>query len=287
VPGATVFLQSFQDFRVGGLSTSSQYQYTLQGENVNDLQEWVPQILDRLRTLPGLRDVVSDQQNRGLQASLSVDRDTAARMGIQSQQVDESLYNAFGQRQVSTIYTQLNQYHVIIEVGPSFQNSPDALKNVFVRSSSGAQVPLSAIAKFEQRMTSLSVNHKGQYPAVTISFNLAPDVALGDAVREIEAATLEMGVPTTIHPTFSGTAQAFQESLKNEPYLILGALVTVYIVLGILYESYIHDDTFDVAFRRSRRAIGITYHAHGLYSHRVDRDHPVNWYRAEERDYDD
>jgi multidrug efflux pump subunit AcrB len=164
-------------------------------------------------------------------------------MGIQSQQVDESLYNAFGQRQVSTIYTQLNQYHVIIEVGPSFQNSPDALKNVFVRSSSGAQVPLSAIAKFEQRMTSLSVNHKGQYPAVTISFNLAPDVALGDAVREIEAATLEMGVPTTIHPTFSGTAQAFQESLKNEPYLILGALVTVYIVLGILYESYIHPVT--------------------------------------------
>jgi multidrug efflux pump len=243
VPGATVFLQSFQDFRVGGLSTSSQYQYTLQGENVNDLQEWVPQILDRLRTLAGLRDVVSDQQNRGLQASLSVDRDTAARMGIQSQQVDESLYNAFGQRQVSTIYTQLNQYHVIIEVGPSFQNSPDALKNVFVRSSSGAQVPLSAIAKFEQRMTSLSVNHKGQYPAVTISFNLAPDVALGDAVREIEAATLEMGVPTTIHPTFSGTAKAFQESLKNEPYLILGALVTVYIVLGILYESYIHPVT--------------------------------------------
>jgi multidrug efflux pump len=243
VPGATLFLQSFQNFRVGGLITGSQYQYTLQGETLGDLQQWAPRIEARMRTLPGLRDVVSDQQNRGLQAALVIDRDTAARMGIQSQQIDETLYDAFGQRQVSTMYTQLNQYHVVMEVDPSFQNSPDALKNIFVRSSTGAQVPLSAISHYEQKTTALSVNHKGQFPAVTISFNLAPSVALGDAIGEIQAATVQMGVPGTIHPTFLGTAQAFQESLRNEPYLILAALVTVYIVLGVLYESYIHPIT--------------------------------------------
>jgi multidrug efflux pump len=243
VPGATLFLQSFQNFRVGGLTTSSQYQFTLQGETLGDLQQWAPQIETKLRTLPGLRDVVSDQQNHGLQAALVIDRDTAARLGIQSQQIDETLYDAFGQRQVSTMYTQLNQYHVVMEVEPAFQNSPDALKNIFVRSSSGAQVPLSAFSHYEQKTTALSVNHKGQFPAVTISFNLAQGVALGDAIREIQEATLQMGVPGTIHPTFLGTAQAFQESLRNEPYLILAALVTVYIVLGILYESYIHPIT--------------------------------------------
>ena len=243
VPGAATFLQSFQNLRVGGLVTGSQYQYTLQGETLADLEQWAPQIEARLRTLPGLRDVVSDQQTRGLQTSLVFDRNTAGRLGIQSQQIDETLYDSFGQRQVSTMYTQLNQYHVVMEVDPIFQNSPDALKNLFVRSPSGAQVPLSAISHFEQRTTALSVNHKGQFPAVTISFNLAQGFALGDAIQEIEAATVEMGVPGTIHPTFLGTAQAFQESLKNEPYLILAALVTVYIVLGVLYESYIHPIT--------------------------------------------
>jgi multidrug efflux pump len=243
VPGAAVFLQSFQDFRVGGLFTSSQYQYSLQGETLGDLQEWSPRIETRLRTLPMLRDVTSDQQNRGLQASLVFDRDTAARMGIQSQQIDETLYDAFGQRQVSTLYMPLNQYHVVMEVDPSFRNSADALGKLFVLSSSGAEVPLSAISHYEQRTTPLAINHKGQFPTVTISFNLAPGASLGDAVEEIEVATLQMGVPVTIHPTFSGTAQAFHESLKNEPYLILAALVTVYIVLGILYESYIHPVT--------------------------------------------
>ncbi len=243
VPGASAFLQSFQDLRIGGVFTSSQYQYTLQGETLGDLQEWAPRIEARLRTLPKLRDVASDQQTRGLQTSLVIDRDTAARMGIQSQQIDETLYDAFGQRQVSTMYTELNQYHIVMEVDPSFQNSTDALKKVFVRSSSGAEVPLIAISHYEQKTTALTVNHKGQFPAVTLSFNLAPGASLGEAVEDIEAATLQMGVPATIHPTFSGTAQAFQESLKNEPYLILAALVTVYIVLGVLYESYIHPVT--------------------------------------------
>jgi multidrug efflux pump len=243
VPGATVYLQSFQDVRVGGLFTRSQYQYTLQGETLEDLQTWAPRIEARLRRLPGLRDVTSDQQDKGLQASLVFDRSTAARMGIQPQQIDETLYDAFGQRQVSTIYTQLNQYHVVMEVDPSYQNSPEALQSIYVRSPTSAMVPLSAISHYEQKTAALAVNHKGQFPSVTISFNLDPSVALGDAVKEIEAAAFQMGVPATIHRSFTGTAQAFQESLRNEPYLILAALMTVYIVLGMLYESYIHPVT--------------------------------------------
>jgi multidrug efflux pump len=243
VPGASVYLQGYQDVRVGGLFTSSQYQFTLQGETLEELQTWSPKIESRLRTLRGLRDVTSDQQDKGLQASLVFDRSTAGRMGIQSQQIDETLYDAFGQRQVSTIYTQLNQYHVVMEVDPEYQDSTDALQNMYVRSSTGTMVPLSAISHYEQRTTALAVNHKGQFPAVTISFNLDPSVSLGEAVTEIEAATIQMGVPETIHRSFSGTAQAFQESLRNEPYLILAALITVYIVLGMLYESYIHPIT--------------------------------------------
>ncbi|HVA94577.1 MAG TPA: multidrug efflux RND transporter permease subunit [Candidatus Dormibacteraeota bacterium] len=243
VPGASTFLQSFQDVRVGGLFTSSQYQFTLQGETLDDLRNWAPRIETRLKTLPGLRDVTSDEQDRGLQASLVIDRDTASRLGIQSQQIDETLYDAFGQRQVSTIYTQLNQYHVVMEVDPVYQDSPDAVQSLYVQSATGAEVPLSAISHYEQKTTALAVNHKGQFPSVTISFNLDPSVALGDAVTEIQAATLQMGVPSSIHTSFSGTAQAFQESLKNEPYLILAALMTVYIVLGMLYESYIHPIT--------------------------------------------
>jgi multidrug efflux pump len=243
VPGATVFLQSYQDIRVGGAFTSSLYQYTLQGETLEDLQNWAPRIEARIKALPGLRDVTSDQQNRGLQASLVIDRNTAARLGIQPQQIDETLYDAFGQRQVSTIYTQLNQYHVVMEVDPVYQDSPDAVRSLYVRSNSGAEVPLRAFSHYESKTTALAVNHKGQFPAVTISFNVDPSLALGDAVNEIEEATLQMRMPATIHPTFSGAAGAFQESLKNEPYLILAALVTVYLVLGMLYESYIHPIT--------------------------------------------
>jgi len=223
--------------------TGSLYQYTLQGENLTDLLAWAPRMLDKLKGLPELRDVASDQQNRGLEASLVIDRDTASRLGILPQAIDDTLYDAFGQRQVSTIFTQLNQYHVVLEVQPRFRQNPDALKNIYVRSSNGTQVPLSAFTRYEPKTTALAVSHQGQFPAVTLSFNLAPGVALGEAVKAIQGAEREIGLPASIHASFQGTAQAFQASLANEPWLILAALVTVYIVLGVLYESYIHPIT--------------------------------------------
>ena len=358
VPGATTFLQAQQDIQVGGRGSDAQYQYTLSDENLNELNSWAPQLLGRMRTMPELRDVSTDQQNQGLAANLVIDRDTASRLGVSAQAIDQVLYDAFGQRQVSTMYTGLNQYFVVMEVDPQYQLSPDALKNIYVKaggpsgaatamsstmlpaasttqsapassgepsfptasrapsgpattlvtsggnlvtstaaagysasataasgtnstanaattipaaamsnssngaqttsiiagqagptanttsapetSTGGAMVPLSAFAHFEQQRTSLAVNHQGQYPAVTLTFNLAPNVALGDAVTALQKAQGEMGMPSTIHATFQGTAQAFQDSLRNEPYLILAALVAVYIVLGILYESLIH-----------------------------------------------
>jgi multidrug efflux pump len=243
IPGATLFLRANQDINVGGRFSSSQYQYTLESENLKDLDEWAPRVLAKLRQLPGLRDVATDQQTRGLQASLVIDRDTASRLGIAPQVIDNTLYDAFGQRQVSTIYTQLNQYHVVMEVDAAFRNSTDAIQNLYVRSSKGIQVPLRAFTHFEMKTTSLAVNHQGQFPAVTISFNLGEGVALGDAVKDIEAAVLQLGLPSDIRPTFQGTAQAFQSSLASQPWLILAALITVYIVLGVLYESYIHPVT--------------------------------------------
>jgi multidrug efflux pump len=200
-------------------------------------------MLAKLRSLPGLRDVATDQQNRGLQASLVIDRDTASRLGILAQAIDDTLYDAFGQRQVSTIFTQLNQYHVVLEVAPSFQQNPDALKSIYVKSSRGAQVPLSAITHFEPRTTPLAVNHQGFFPSVTLSFNLPPGVALGDAVDVIQAAEREIRMPASIRASFQGTAQAFQASLATQPLLIIAALVAVYIVLGVLYESYVHPIT--------------------------------------------
>ncbi len=190
--------------------------------------------------MPQLADVSTDQQSQGLATNLVIDRDTASRLGITAAMIDSVLYDAFGQREVSTMYTGLNQYFVVMEVDPQYQRSPDALNGIFIKSASGAMVPLSTIAHYENHHTSLAVNHQGQYPAVTLTFNLAPNVALGDAVTALEQAQREMGMPSTIHPSFQGTAQAFQDSLKNEPYLILAALVAVYIVLGILYESLIH-----------------------------------------------
>jgi multidrug efflux pump len=243
VPGATLFFRANQDITVGGRFSNSQYQYTLESENLSDLQQWAPRVEARLRQVPGLRDVNSDQQTRGLQATLVIDRDTASRLGIAPQVIDNTLYDAFGQRQVSTIYTQLNQYHVVMEVDAAFRDSTDNIQQLFVRSSTGAQVPLSAFTHFEMKTTSLAVNHQGQFPAVTISFNLGEGVALGNAVKDIEAAVLQLGVPSDIRPTFEGTAQAFQASLANQPWLILAALITVYIVLGVLYESYIHPVT--------------------------------------------
>jgi len=352
VPGATLFLQAQQDIQVGGRGSDAQYQYTLSDENLNELNAWAPQLLARMRTMPELRDASTDQQNQGLAANLVIDRDTASRLGVSMQAIDQVLYDAFGQRQVSTMYTGLNQYFVVMEVDPQYQLSPDALKNIYVKASSasgaptamssttkapvtapttaaaapvaptaaasrasssatavfatsggnlvtataaaayssavasgssasssptaaatmaglsngsqttsivagqagptanttaapttsngGAMVPLSAFAHFEEKRTSLAVSHQGQYPAVTLTFNLAPNVALGDAVTALQAVQREMQMPSTLHATFQGTAQAFQDSLRNEPYLILAALVAVYIVLGILYESLIH-----------------------------------------------
>ncbi len=232
VPGATLFLRAYQDITVGGRISSSQYQFTLSSENLADLLEWAPRVEAEMNQLPELRDIASDQQTRGLQATLAIDRNTASRLGISP-----------GQRQVSTIYTELNQYHVVMEVDSAFRDSTDAIQGLYVRSSNGSQVPLNAFTHYETKNTALSVNHQGQFPAVTISFNLAEGVALGDAVTKIQEAVLHMGLPADIHPTFQGNAQAFQSSLSTQPWLILAALLTVYIVLGMLYESYIRPVT--------------------------------------------
>ncbi len=242
VPGATLFLQAVQDLRIGGRASNAQFQYTLQsaGGELVDLNAAAPRMLAKLRTLPELRDLSTDQQNRGLQAKLVIDRDIASRLGILPQGIDDSLYDAFGQRQVSTIFTQLNQYRVVLEFDPAFQQNPDALTGVYVKTPSGPPVPLSTIARFTPTLTPLQVAHQGQFPAVTLSFNLAAGVALGDAVNAIRAAEREVGLPPTIRASFQGTLQAFQASLASQPYLILAALATVYIVLGVLYESYIH-----------------------------------------------
>jgi multidrug efflux pump len=243
VPGATLYLQAVQDVQIGGRMGNAQYQYTLQGDNLQDLQEWAPKIEQKLRGLKELKDISSDQQNHGLQAALVIDRDTASRLGLTPQVIDNVLYDAFGQRQVSTMYAGINQYHVVMEVDPMFGQSPDALKNIYVPSSNGTQVPLSAFTHYEQKQTSLAVSHQGQFPAVTFSFNLSPGIALGDAVKAIDDVEHASAMPSTIHPSFQGTAQAFQDSLKSEPVLILAALAAVYIVLGILYESYVHPIT--------------------------------------------
>jgi multidrug efflux pump len=243
VPGASLFLQSSQDLRIGGRRTNAQYQYTIQSENLQDLNKWGPVLLEQMRKLPGLTDVNTDQQNDGLQASLVYDRSTASRMGITPQMIDNTLYDAFGQRQVSTMFTQLNQYYVVMEVEPRFWQSPAGLKEIYLRSSTGGMVPLSAFARYEPTTAPLAVNHQGQFPSVTLSFNLAPGVALSDAVKVIQEMEQGMGVPETIQGSFSGTLQAFQASLANEPLLIAIALVAVYIVLGILYESYVHPIT--------------------------------------------
>jgi hydrophobe/amphiphile efflux-1 (HAE1) family protein len=243
IAGAPTYLQAQQELRVGGMATNAMYQYTLRADNLAELQTWAPRVLQQLRRLPQLVDVNSTQQDKGLQASLVIDRATASRLGITPQLIDDTLYDAFGQRQVSITYTPLNQYHVVMEVDPRFWQRPETLRHIFVHSSTGAEVPLSAFTHYEPTSTSLSVTHGGQFPSVTISFNLAPGKALGDAVQAIEEATVKMGMPSGIRGSFLGTAQAFQASLANEPLLILAALITVYIVLGILYESYIHPIT--------------------------------------------
>jgi multidrug efflux pump len=243
VEGASLFLQSTQDLRVGGRAGNAQYQYTIQSENLDDLTKWGPVLLQQMKKEPAVTDVNSDQQNNGLQASLVYDRATAARMGITPQMIDDTLYDAFGQRQVSNLYTQLNQYHVVMEVEPRFWLSPEGLNEIYLHSGTAGVVPLSAIAHYEPATAPLAVNHQGQFPAVTYSFNLAPGVALSNAVQAINRTEQSIGMPSTIRGSFSGTAQAFQSSLASEPFLIVAALLAVYIVLGILYESYIHPIT--------------------------------------------
>ncbi len=241
--GARVVLQASQDLRIGGRQSNAQYQYTIQSDNLTDLVKWGPLLFAQMKKLPGLRDVDTDQQNSGLQASLVYDRQTAARMGITPQLIDNTLYQAFGQALVSTMYTSLNQYYVVMEVAPQFWQSPSSLNDVYVHPATGGEVPLGAITHYEPTTAALAVNHQGQFPSVTVSFNLAPGVALSDASAAITRMEENMGMPATIHAMFSGTLQAYQASLATEPLLIVTALLAVYIVLGILYESCIHPIT--------------------------------------------
>ena len=243
VAGAPTYLQAVQDLRIGGMISNAAYQYTLRSDSLADLNKWAPRVLAEVLKLPQLVDVSSDQQNKGQQALVQIDRSTASRLGITAQLIDSTLYGAFGQSEVAINYTELNQYYVVMEFAPPFWQRPQSLRDVYVQSATGAEVPLSAFTKYIPTNTSLSVNHAGQFPAVTLSFNLPGDVALGDAVESIEAATGKLPIPESIHGTFLGTAQAFQASLANEPILILAALISVYIVLGMLYESYIHPVT--------------------------------------------
>jgi multidrug efflux pump len=271
VEGITLYMQPVQDLSVESRVSRTQYQYSMEDADASELANWSQQLLQKLQTLPQLRDVASDQQNNGMQANLIIDRDTASRLGILPQAIDDTLYDAFGQRQVSTMFTQLNQYHVVLEVDPQFRLTPDALKSIYVKSSSGAsgaatttagisgpntssasppvatgpssQVPLSAFTRLETRNAPLAINHLGQFPVVNLSFNLAPGVSLGEATTAITQAEQDINLPRSINTSFQGTAAAFHNSLSSEPWLILAAIITVYIVLGVLYESYIHPIT--------------------------------------------
>ncbi|PZQ81287.1 MAG: acriflavine resistance protein B [Ancylobacter novellus] len=245
VEGAALFLQAAQDLNVGGRLARTQFQYTLQDGNIDELNEWAPKLLEKLKTLPELTGLASDQQNGGATLTLTIDREEAQRLGISPADIDNTLYDAFGQRQVTQYFTQLNSYHVILELLPQLQNSPHALDEIYLKSpTTGQQVPLSVLAKWTTLPTSfLSINHQSQFPSVTLSFNLAPKVALGEAVAAIHRAEAEIGKPATVVGNFQGNAQAFQQSLASEPYLVAAALAVIYVILGVLYESYVHPIT--------------------------------------------
>lgn len=243
VTGITLFLQPVQDLSVETRISRTQYQFSLEDPDADELNEWAPRLVKKLQSLPELRDVASDQMTNGREAFVEIDRDTASRLGITPRMVDDALYDAFGQRQVSTMFTQLNQYRVVLEVLPEFRSRPDDLSAIYVKSGSGEMVPLSSFTRITERNVPLSINHQGQFPVVTISFNLAPGVSLGQAVDAINKAREELQLPSSIVQEYQGTAAAFQASLKNTPLLIIAAIVTVYIVLGVLYESYIHPVT--------------------------------------------
>jgi len=243
VEGITLFLQPVQDLTVETRVSRTQYQYSLEDPDSAELAEWAPKFVAALQALPQLRDVASDQQNDGLQARVVIDRDTASRLGVTPQMVDDALYNAFGQRQISIMFTQLNQYRLVLEVKPDLRKNPADLAQIYIKPLNAGPTPLGSFTRIEETTTPLAINHQGQFPVVTVSFNLAPGVSLGEAVEAIRGAKSELGMPASIVAGFQGTAQAFQASLTNAPLLILAALVTVYIVLGVLYESYIHPIT--------------------------------------------
>jgi multidrug efflux pump len=240
IPGARLYLQSAQDLNIGGRGSATQYQYSLTSDKLSELNEWAPLLMEAMEKIPSIKDVATDQMDKGLRAQIVIDRDTASRLGVSPLTIDATLSDAFGQRQVSTTYMPINQYHVVMEVDPKWQLDPDALKNIYVKSTTGTMVPLSAVIHFETQRIPLSVNHQSLTPAATLSFNLTPGASLSDATEAIEAARQRIGMPSSIHGGFQGTAQAFKASLSTEPVLIVLALVAVYIVLGILYESFIH-----------------------------------------------
>ena len=243
VTGSMIYLQASQDLAIGGRQANAQFQYTLSGDNLPQLNKWAAEAAEKLSHLKGIADVNSDQRSHGLQVFVTIDRDTASRFGITAEQIDATLYSAFGQSQVSTMYTAMNQYHVVMEVAPKYWQRPETLNEIYVVSPTGQEVPLSAFASFTPSATLLSVNHQGQGPAATLSFNLLPGMALDAAVNSVTTMVERMGVPPGIQGSFQGTAQAFQDSLSTELYLILAALFAVYIVLGMLYESLIHPIT--------------------------------------------
>ena len=243
VKDITLYMQPVQDLTVEDRVSRTQFQYTLEDANADELNTWTKKLVDKLRTLPRLRDVATDQQTLGAQVKLVIDRVTASRLGITPQAIDDALYDAFGQRQISTLFTQLNQYHLVLETRSDFQKDPAMLNNIYVKSTSGGAVPLSTFTHFESGIAPLAINRQGQFPSVTISFNLAPGAALSEATTAVEQAQKELGMPLSVQASFQGAAASFQASLKNEPWLILAAIVTVYIVLGVLYESYIHPIT--------------------------------------------
>src|SRR5207302_5822194 len=261
VDGITLYMQPVQDLTVEDRVSRTQFQYSIEDADAQELAQWTPKLVAKLQTLPALRDVATDQLTNGLKTDITIDRDTASRLGILPQAIDNTLYDAFGQRLVSTIFTQLNQYHVVLEVLPNFAKTPDAISDIYIRPSStipnsgaptanaatattsGTPVPISAFTRMQSTNSPLSVNHQGQFPVVTLSFNLAPGASLGEATKAIQQAEKDIQLPPSIHASFQGTAAAFQNSLASEPFLILAAIITVYIVLGVLYESYIHPVT--------------------------------------------
>ena len=289
VDGITLYMEPVQDLTVEDRVSRTQYQYTLEEPSAAELSIWTRKLVEKLATIPALRDIATDQQNDGLGIHLVIDRATASRLGITASTIDASLYDAFGQRQISTMFTQLNQYHVVLEVDPKFQQNPKALQSIHVTSATGGEVPMSAFTRYEAGTAPLIVNHQGQFPCVTISFNLAPGYSLGEAVDAISKAQQEIGMPISVQGAFQGTAAAFRASLANEPLLILAAVITVYIVLGVLYESYIHPITILSTLPSAGvgAILALLICRHGSERDRAHRHYLVDRYRQEERHHDD